>query len=176
VNIFSPADHQTTLAHTRMLIERSRKILEENLVSTFVGVKQYDPANRSTALEAEVEIASKIATGKNATADLTNNLIALTDKMLRHCGRDIEAENGIVRCFAMSEFVVATYTLQPCLALYRIMQRDNEANISQLFVGTWHWALGIPDLRLYRRGPWEKRFRKLAAKIMDLVPSQHQLH
>jgi hypothetical protein len=55
------------------------------------------------------------------------------------------------------------------------LQRDRGQNLLQLFAATWHWGSGTPKLQNYCDGPWEKTFRKIGAKMVDLAPSQ-QLH
>jgi hypothetical protein len=67
----------------------------------------------------------------------------------------------------ISEFIIAIYSVQPDLTVYRILQHDDEENISQLFVATRHWGSGTRD---WRDGPWEKTFRELAAEMVDLAP------
>ena len=92
-----------------------------------------------------------------------NELIRLSDELLRRHGRDIDA---VVRCVVMSEFLITTSTVQPDLTVYRISQLDNEQNVSQLFAATWHRESGTTDLQLYRDGPWEKIFRKIGAELL----------
>jgi hypothetical protein len=147
----TPFEHRTVLAHAWILVRRSRELLESS-------------GDVARHLKPEVE-----ATANNSV----NELMRLTEKLLRRYGQDIDADNQIVRCFVMSEFLVATYAVQPDLAVYRISQRDIEQNISQLFVATLHWGSGTPDLRLYRQGPWEKAFRKISSEMLDLAPSRH---
>jgi hypothetical protein len=43
-----------------------------------------------------------------ATTETANELIRLSEKLLGRHGRDIEADNLIVRCLVMSEFLIAT--------------------------------------------------------------------
>ena len=143
-----PSEHRTTLEHAWILVRRSRELLESS-------------ADLLRHLKPEVE-----ATANNNV----DELMRLTEKLLQRYGQDIDADS---RCFVMSEFLVATYSVQPDLAVYRILQRDVELNISQLFVATWHWGSGTPDLRLYRQGLWEKAFRKIGLEMVDLAPSQH---
>ena len=108
-----------------------------------------------------------------ATTETANELIRLTEELLRRYGRDIDADNLIVRCLVMSEFLITTYSVQPDVTVYRILHLDNEQNISQLFAATWHRGSGTTDLQLYREGPWEETFRKIGTEMVDLDPSQH---
>ena len=108
-----------------------------------------------------------------ATTDTANELIRLTEELLQRYGRDIDADNLIVRCLVMSEFLVTACSVQPDLTVFRILHLDNEQNISQLFAATRRCGSGIPDLQLYRDGPWEETFRKIGTKMVDLGPSQH---
>ena len=108
-----------------------------------------------------------------ATTETANELIRLTEELLRRYGRDIDADNLIVRCLVMSEFLIATYSVQLDLTVYRILHLDNEQNLSQLFAATWRCGSGISDLQLYREGPWEETFRKIGTEMVDLGPSQH---
>jgi hypothetical protein len=110
-----------------------------------------------------------------ATTEKANELIRLTEELLRRYGRDIDADNLIVRCLVMSEFLTATYSVQPDLTVYRILHLDNEQNISQLFAATWRCGSGISDLQLYRDGPWEETFRKIGTEMVDLDPSQQSV-
>ena len=55
------------------------------------------------------------------------------DELLSRYGLDIDADHRLVRCCVLSEFFVATYSVQPDLTIYRIAQVDDERNISQLF-------------------------------------------
>lgn len=162
--------HQALLASSRSLIERSRKRLNESwAASILAGIKHHNsvPTDRGQDLKPE-------ANEPTIDRETVNELIRLTSKLLSRYGRDIEADNLIVRCVAISEFIIATYSVQPDLTVYRILQHDDEENISQLFVATWHWGLGTPDLRLYRDGPWEKTFRELAAaEMVDLAQHLH---
>jgi hypothetical protein len=105
-----------------------------------------------------------------ATTETANELIRLTEELLRRYGRDIDADNLIVRCFVMSEFLVTAYAMQPDLTVYRIFQRDHEQNISQLFAATWHCSSGTPVVQLYRDGPWEETFRKIGTEMISSVP------
>jgi hypothetical protein len=91
-----------------------------------------------------------------ATTDTTNELIRLTEELLRRYGQDIDADNRIVRCLVMSEFLITAHSVQPDLTVFRIVHLDNEQNISQLFAATRRCGSGILDLQLYREGPWEK--------------------
>jgi hypothetical protein len=92
-------------------------------------------------------------------AETANELIGLTEKLLRRYARDIDADNLTVRCLVMSEFFLATYSEQPELTVYKILQLDSEQNISQLFAAARHRGSGITDLQIYREGPWEETFR-----------------
>jgi hypothetical protein len=103
----------------------------------------------------------------DAARETANELIRLSDELLRRYGRDIDADNRMVRCVAMSEFLVTSYAVQPDLTVYRISQLDNEQNISQLFAATWHRGSGIIDLQFYRDGPWEETFRKIGTEIVS---------
>src|SRR3974377_1120964 len=104
------------------------------------------------------------------TTETANELIRLSDELLGRYGRDIEADNLIVRCLVMSEFLITTYSVQPDLTVYRILHLDNEQNISQLFAATRHEGSGTTDLQLYREGPWEETFRKIGTEMVDLGP------
>jgi hypothetical protein len=121
-------------------------------------------------LNVEVE-----AKANNTTVDpeKANELIGLTEELLRRYGRNIDADNLIVRCLAMSEFLITACSVQPDLTVFRISHLDNEQNISQLFAATQHCGSGITDLQLYRDGPWEETFRKIGTEMVDLDPSQH---
>jgi hypothetical protein len=108
-----------------------------------------------------------------ATIETANGLIELAEELLRRYGRDIDADNRIVRSLVISDFLITTYSEQPDLTVYRILQLDNEQNISQLFAATWRCGSGISDLQLYRDGPWEETFRKIGTEMVGLDPSQH---
>jgi hypothetical protein len=108
----------------------------------------------------------------DAAAETADELIRLSDELLWRYGRDIEADNGLVRCLAISEFLITTYAVQPDLTVYRISQLDNEQNISQLFAATWHSGSEIPDVQLYRDGPWEETFRKIGTEMTWVTPSE----
>jgi hypothetical protein len=108
-----------------------------------------------------------------ATTDTANELIQLTEELLRRYRRDIDADNRTVRCLVMSDFLIITYSEQPDLTVCRILHLDNEQNISQLFAATRRCGSGILDLQLYREGPWEETFRKIGTEMVDLDPSQH---
>ena len=108
-----------------------------------------------------------------ATAETANELIQLTEELLRRYGRDIDADNRIVRCHVMSEFLIITYSVQPDLTVFRIVHLDNEQNISQLFAATRRGGSGILDLQLYREGPWQETFRTIGTEMVDSDPSQH---
>jgi hypothetical protein len=147
----TPYEHRTVLAHAWILVRRSRELLESS-------------ADLAQHLKPEVK-----ATANNNGYEL----IRLTEKLLQRYGQDIDSDDLIIRCVAMSEFLITTRSVQPDLAVYKISQLDNEQNISQLFVATWHWGSGIPDVQLYRDGPWEETFRKIGTEIVDLAPSRH---
>jgi hypothetical protein len=103
----------------------------------------------------------------DAATETANELIGLTEKLLRRYARDIDADNLTVRCLVMSEFFLATYSVQPELTVYRISQLDNEQNISQLFAAARHRGSGITDLQTYREGPWEETFRKIGTGVLS---------
>jgi len=105
------------------------------------------------------------STNVGAATETANELIRLTEKLLRRHGRDIDGDSLTVRCLALSDFFITTYSVQPGLTVYRILQLDDEANISQLFAATRRGS-EIPDLLLYRDGPWEKTFRKLSSELI----------
>jgi hypothetical protein len=122
-------------------------------------------------LNVEVE-----AKANNTTVDpeKANELIGLTEELLRRYGRDIDADNLIVRCLVMSEFLITTYSVQPDLTVFRVSHLDNEQNISQLFAATRRCGSGITtDLQLYRDEPWEETFRTIGIEMVDSDPSQH---
>jgi len=104
----------------------------------------------------------------DAATETANELIGLTEKLLRRYAREIDADNLTVRCLVMSEFFLATYSVQPDLTVYRILRLDIEQNISHLFAATWRCGSGISDLRLYRDGPWEETFRKIGSEVLSL--------
>jgi hypothetical protein len=108
-----------------------------------------------------------------AITETANELIRLTEELLRRYGRDIDADNLIVRCLAMSEFLITTYSVQPDLTVFRISHLDNEQNISQLFAATRRCGSGITDLQLYREGPWEETFRTIGTELVSFVPALH---
>ena len=103
----------------------------------------------------------------DAATDTANELIGLTEKLLRRYARDIDADNLTVRCLVMSEFFLATYSVQPDLTVYRILRLDIEQNISHLFAAMWRCGSGISDLQLYRDGPWEDTFRKIGTEVLS---------
>jgi hypothetical protein len=109
----------------------------------------------------------------DAATETTTELIRLTEKLLRRCAREIDADNLTVRCLVISEFFLATYSVQPDLTVYRILHLDIEQNISQLFAAARHRGSGISDLQVYRDGPWKETFRKVGTEMVDLDPSQH---
>jgi hypothetical protein len=110
-------------------------------------------------------VSGKQAQNMAATTETANELIRLSDEVLRRYGRDVNADNLMLRCLVICEFLVTSYAVQPDLTVYRISQLDNEQNISQLFAATRHRCSGIPDLQLYRDGPWEKTFRKIGTEM-----------
>jgi hypothetical protein len=103
----------------------------------------------------------------DAATERANELVCLSDGLLRCYGLDIDADYRVVRCLVLSEFFVATYSVQPDLTMYRIVQVDDEANMSHLFAAARHRGSATTDLWLYRDGPWEETFRKLATEIVD---------
>ena len=116
-----------------------------------------------------------------ATTQTANDLNRLTEKLLRHYGRDIDVDDLTVRCLVLSDFFITAYSVQPGLMAYRILQFDDEANISQLFAASWRYGTEITDLLLYRDGAWEETFRKLGTEIIDLAlaserPQQRLCH
>jgi hypothetical protein len=150
-----------------MSILRLRKLLEENLPNSFAGIAR---AHRSfSALRFnETGLTSPTENGATVGRDSVIELIELTRKMLQYYGWDIEADDRTIRCFVIAEFVVAAYVIRSDVTLYRVLLRDDENNVSQAFAATWDLVSGAPDLRLYRKGAWEKKFRYLAAKVVDL--------
>jgi len=117
----------------------------------------------------------------DAAVERADELTRLSDALLSHFGRDIEADDGLVRCLVLSDFFVATYSEEPDLTIYRILQLDNDLNISLLFAAARHGGSGSTDLRLYRDGPWEETFRKLGTEMIDLAlgserPQQRLCH
>jgi hypothetical protein len=104
--------------------------------------------------------------------ETADGLIWLLDMLLCQHGRDIDADNRMIRCLAMSEFLIATYSVLPDLTVYRIAQLDNEQNVSQLFAATWHRGSGTTDLQLYRDGPWEDTFRRIGTEMVNLAQSE----
>jgi len=103
----------------------------------------------------------------DAATATANGLIWLLDKLLCQHGREIDTDNQIIRCLAISEFFLAAYSVQPDLTVYRIAQLDNEQNVSQLFAATRHRGSGTTDLQLYRDEPWEDSFRKIGTEMID---------
>ena len=101
-----------------------------------------------------------------AGTDTSNELVRISDELLRRYGLDIDTDAGMARCLVLSEFIVTT-AVRPDLTIYRISQLDNEQNISQLFAAARHGGSGRTDLLLYRDGPWETTFRKLATEMID---------
>lgn len=104
--------------------------------------------------------------------EAANGLIWLLDKLLCQHGRDIDTDNQMIRCLAMSEFFIATYSVQPDLTVYRIARLDNEQNVSHLFAATRHRGSGTTNLQLYREGPWEGTFRKIGTEMVNLAQSE----
>jgi len=114
---------------------------------------------------------NRLSARMTATAETTaDELIRLTDKLLRHYGRDIDGDDLTVRCLVLSNFFITAYSVQPGLTVYRILQLDDDANISQLFAATWRCGSELPDLLLYRDGLWEEAFRKVSSELIDLAP------
>jgi hypothetical protein len=103
----------------------------------------------------------------DGATETANELIGLTEKPLGRYARDIDADNLTVRCLVMSEFFLATYSVQPDLTVYRILRLDSEQNISQLFAALRHRGSGATDLQLYREGPWEETFRKIGTEVLS---------
>jgi hypothetical protein len=108
-----------------------------------------------------------------APTETANELVRLTEELLRRYGRDIDTDNRIVRCLMMSDFLITTHSVQPDLTVLRILHLDNEQNISQLFAATRRCGSWILDLQFYCEGSWEENFRKIATEIVDSDPSQH---
>ena len=108
----------------------------------------------------------KEARNMEAGTDTSNELVRISDELLRRYGLDIDTDAGMARCLVLSEFIVTT-AVQPDLTIYRISQLDNEQNLSQLFAAARHGGSGRTDLLLYRDGPWETTFRKLATEMID---------
>ena len=104
-----------------------------------------------------------------AAAGTADELIWLSDELLRHCGVDIDADHRMVRCIVMSGFLIATCSVQPDVTVYRIMQLDSEHNISQLFAATRDRSSATTDLKLFRDGPWEETFRKIGSEMIAHV-------
>lgn len=102
--------------------------------------------------------------------EVVRELIRLIDNLLRQYGRDVKADDSVIRCFATHEFLVATYAVEPGLAIYQVSQHADGESISQVFVATWHGASGTPDLRLYRDGPWRRRFQSFADDALNPPP------
>ena len=97
---------------------------------------------------------------------MANELIRLSDELLRRYGADIDEDNQMVRCVVMSEFIIAAYP-QPDLTVYRISHLDSEQNPSQVFAATRHKGSGAIDLQLYRDGPWEETFRNVCTQMIE---------
>ena len=128
---------------------------------------------KSTVIERSRRLIRRRPAGRTAfDREVVTELIGLTDNLLRQYGRDVELDDKATRCFATDEFLVVTYTVEPGLAFYQISQHAHGENMSQVFVATWHSASGAPDLRLYRDGPWQRRFRSLADDSLDTGPAR----
>ena len=134
-------------------------------VAALLGYAKSTVTERSSRLVRR-RSASRTALDREAVTEL----IRLTDNLLRQYGRDVEGDDSVTRCFATDEFLVATYTVEPGLALYQISQHADGENVSQVFVATWHCTSGTPDLRLYRDGPWRRRFRSFADDSLEPAP------
>src|SRR5690349_11540356 len=105
------------------------------------------------------------APNMDVSAERADELIRLSAGLLLRFGRDIEADNGLIRCLVIEGFVVATYPEEPDLTIYRILHLDDEQNILHLFAAARHRDSTSTDLRLCRDGPWEKTFRKIGTEI-----------
>jgi hypothetical protein len=154
----TPSEHRAVLAHARILIAQSKKLLQESLANIFVGVTCYTsvPADRGQHLKPEI----------GATANSrVNELIGLTHKLLRCYGWDVEDDNRISRCLVISDFFIATYSVRPDLSVFRILQRDREQNILQLFAATWHWSSGQQRSRSTSTDLGKKPSEKLAPRL-----------
>ena len=103
----------------------------------------------------------------DAATDTANELMGLAEKLLRRYARAIDADNLTVHCLVMSEFFLATYSVQPDSTVYKILHLDNEHNISQLFAAVRHRGSGTADLQIYREGPWEETFRKNGTEVLS---------
>ena len=128
---------------------------------------------KSAVIERSRRLVRRRSAGRTAfDREAVTELIGLTDNLLRQYGQVIEVADGTTRCFATDEFLVATYTVEPGLALYQISQHDHGENISQVFVATWYSASGTPDLNFYRDGPWRRRFWSFADNSLDPGPAR----
>jgi len=105
----------------------------------------------------------------DAATERADELTRLCEALLLRFGRDVESDDRLVRCLVLSDFFVATYSEEPDLTIYRIMQLDNERNISHLFAAARRGGSGATDLLLYRDGAWEETFRKLGTEMIDLA-------
>ena len=105
----------------------------------------------------------------DAATERADELTRLSDELLSRFGLDIEADDLLVRCLALSGFFVATYSEEPDLTIYRISQIDYEQNIWHLFAAARHSGSGSTDLLLYRDGLWEKIFRNRSRELVDLA-------
>jgi hypothetical protein len=103
----------------------------------------------------------------DAAEQVANELIGLSNELLRRYGLDIDADNRMLRCVVMSEFLITTYSVQPDLTVYGISRLDNEGNISQLLAARRHRGSGTTDVQLYRDGSWEETFRKLSTEVVS---------
>jgi hypothetical protein len=119
-----------------------------------------------------LNIAKKQAQNMGPATETATGLICLLDKLLCQYGRDIDADNKMIRCLTMSGFLIATCSMEPDLTVYRIAQLDNEQNVLQLFAATCHWGSGTTDLQLYRDGPWEGIFREISTETVNLGQSE----
>jgi hypothetical protein len=93
-------------------------------------------------------------------------LIRLSDALLSRFGLDIEDGGRLVRCAVLSEFMVATYSEEPDLTMYRISQLDNDRDIRHLFVAA-RLKGGAIEVQLCRNEDWEKTFRTLVTDVID---------
>ena len=162
----TPPRHPGIVSRARMSILRLRKLLEENLSNSFAGIAHMHRSFSAVRFN-EIGPASPTENGATVGRDSVIELIELTRKMLRYYGRDIEVDDKTIRCFVIAEFLVAAYVIRPDVTLYRVLLRDDEDSLSQAFAATWDLVSGAPGLRLYRKGGWEKKFRCLAAEVVD---------
>jgi len=87
----------------------------------------------------------------DAATERADELTRLSDALLSRFGQDVEADDRMVRCFALSNFLLATYSQEPDLIIYRILQLDNGQNISLLFAAARHRGSKSTELRLLGR-------------------------